>query len=94
LSHAINLLHLPNVDILDDFADIGIDRKWGRADSPTSCSWRLPLGMAGSPSVFLVAAIQHTSKIMTGPLVYALPLHHPLRLYEERELIAVSRQNN
>ncbi len=42
-----------------------------------------PLGMAGSPSVFLAAAIQRTSKIRIGPLVYVLPLHHPLRLYEE-----------
>ena len=42
-----------------------------------------PLGMAASPSVFLAAAIQRTSKIMIGPLVYVLPLHHPLRLYEE-----------
>lgn len=36
-----------------------------------------------SPSVFLAAAIQRTSKIRIGPLVYVLPLHHPLRLYEE-----------
>jgi alkanesulfonate monooxygenase SsuD/methylene tetrahydromethanopterin reductase-like flavin-dependent oxidoreductase (luciferase family) len=42
-----------------------------------------PLGMAFSPSVFLSAAIQRTSKIRLGPLVYVLPLHHPLRLYEE-----------
>ena len=42
-----------------------------------------PLGMAGSPSVFLAAAIQRTRKIRIGPLVYVLPLHHPLRLYEE-----------
>ncbi|MEP7030502.1 MAG: LLM class flavin-dependent oxidoreductase [Pseudolabrys sp.] len=42
-----------------------------------------PLGMASSPSVFLSAAIQRTSKIMLGSLVYVLPLYHPLRLYEE-----------
>lgn len=42
-----------------------------------------PLGMASSPSVFLAAAIQRTSKIKLGPLVYVLPLYHPLRLYEE-----------
>jgi alkanesulfonate monooxygenase SsuD/methylene tetrahydromethanopterin reductase-like flavin-dependent oxidoreductase (luciferase family) len=42
-----------------------------------------PLGMASSPSVFLAAAIQRTSKIRLGPLVYVLPLYHPLRLYEE-----------
>jgi alkanesulfonate monooxygenase SsuD/methylene tetrahydromethanopterin reductase-like flavin-dependent oxidoreductase (luciferase family) len=39
--------------------------------------------MASSPSVFLAAAIQRTSKIRLGPLVYVLPLYHPLRLYEE-----------
>ena len=42
-----------------------------------------PLGMASSPSVFLAAAIQRTRKIRLGPLVYVLPLYHPLRLYEE-----------
>lgn len=42
-----------------------------------------PLGIASSPSVFLAAAIQRTSKIKLGPLVYVLPLYHPLRLYEE-----------
>lgn len=42
-----------------------------------------PLGMAGSPSVFLSAAIQRTKRLRLGPLVYVLPLYHPLRLYEE-----------
>lgn len=42
-----------------------------------------PLGMAFSPSVFLSAAIQRTKTIRLGPLVYVLPLHHPLRLFEE-----------
>lgn len=42
-----------------------------------------PLGMASSPSLFLAAAIQRTSRIQLGPLVYVLPLYHPLRLYEE-----------
>ena len=42
-----------------------------------------PLGMAASPSVFLAAAMQRTTKIRLGPLVYVLPLYHPLRLYEE-----------
>jgi alkanesulfonate monooxygenase SsuD/methylene tetrahydromethanopterin reductase-like flavin-dependent oxidoreductase (luciferase family) len=42
-----------------------------------------PLGRAPSPSVFLAAAIQRTRRIRLGPLVYVLPLHHPLRLYEE-----------
>jgi alkanesulfonate monooxygenase SsuD/methylene tetrahydromethanopterin reductase-like flavin-dependent oxidoreductase (luciferase family) len=42
-----------------------------------------PLGLAPSPSVFLSAAIQRTKRLRLGPLVYVLPLHHPLRLYEE-----------
>ena len=42
-----------------------------------------PLGMGASPSVFLSAAIQRTHRIRLGPLVYVLPLYHPLRLYEE-----------
>lgn len=41
------------------------------------------LGMAPSPSVFLAAVAQRTRTIKFGPLVYVLPLHHPLRLYEE-----------
>jgi len=42
-----------------------------------------PLGMAASPSVFLAAAFARTERLRMGPLVYVLPLHHPLRLYEE-----------
>jgi alkanesulfonate monooxygenase SsuD/methylene tetrahydromethanopterin reductase-like flavin-dependent oxidoreductase (luciferase family) len=42
-----------------------------------------PLGAVPSPSVFLAAAIQRTTRIRLGPLVYVLPLHHPLRLFEE-----------
>jgi alkanesulfonate monooxygenase SsuD/methylene tetrahydromethanopterin reductase-like flavin-dependent oxidoreductase (luciferase family) len=42
-----------------------------------------PLGMAPSPSVFLSAIAQRTRRLRFGPLVYALPLHHPMRLIEE-----------
>src|SRR5215212_6292647 len=42
-----------------------------------------PLGMAPSPSVFLAAVAQRTQKLRFGPLVWAMPLHHPLRLIEE-----------
>ena len=42
-----------------------------------------PLGMAPSPSVFLAAVAQRTRQLRFGTLVYALPLHHPLRLIEE-----------
>src|SRR5262245_12059725 len=42
-----------------------------------------PLGMAPSPSVFLSAVAQRTRSLRFGPMVFALPLHHPLRLIEE-----------
>jgi alkanesulfonate monooxygenase SsuD/methylene tetrahydromethanopterin reductase-like flavin-dependent oxidoreductase (luciferase family) len=42
-----------------------------------------PLGLAGNPSVFLASAFARTKRLRIGPLVYVLPLHHPLRLYEE-----------
>ena len=42
-----------------------------------------PLGLAPSPSVFLSAVAQRTKRLRFGPLVYTLPMHHPLRLIEE-----------
>ena len=42
-----------------------------------------PLGMAPSPSIFLAAAAQATSRIRLGAMVYLLPLYIPLRLIEE-----------
>ena len=42
-----------------------------------------PLGHAPSPSVFLAAATQRTTTLRLGPLVYCLPLYHPLRLVDE-----------
>jgi alkanesulfonate monooxygenase SsuD/methylene tetrahydromethanopterin reductase-like flavin-dependent oxidoreductase (luciferase family) len=42
-----------------------------------------PLGMAPSPSVLLAAIAQRTRRLRIGPLVYLLPLYHPLRLAEE-----------
>jgi alkanesulfonate monooxygenase SsuD/methylene tetrahydromethanopterin reductase-like flavin-dependent oxidoreductase (luciferase family) len=42
-----------------------------------------PLGLAPSPSVFLAAAAVRTSRIRLCPLVYVLPLYHPVRLAEE-----------
>jgi len=42
-----------------------------------------PLGMAASPSVFLSAVAQRTKKLRFGPMIFALPLYHPLRLFEE-----------
>jgi alkanesulfonate monooxygenase SsuD/methylene tetrahydromethanopterin reductase-like flavin-dependent oxidoreductase (luciferase family) len=42
-----------------------------------------PLGLAASPSVFLAAVAQRTQRLRFGPLVYTLPMHHPLRVVEE-----------
>jgi alkanesulfonate monooxygenase SsuD/methylene tetrahydromethanopterin reductase-like flavin-dependent oxidoreductase (luciferase family) len=42
-----------------------------------------PLGMAPSPSVFLSAIAQRTKRLRFGTFVYALPIHHPLRVLEE-----------
>jgi alkanesulfonate monooxygenase SsuD/methylene tetrahydromethanopterin reductase-like flavin-dependent oxidoreductase (luciferase family) len=42
-----------------------------------------PLGLAPSPSVFLSAIAQRTSRLRFGTFVYALPVHHPLRMIEE-----------
>lgn len=42
-----------------------------------------PLGHAASPSVFLAALSQHTSRMRIGSMVHVLPLYDPLRLYEE-----------
>jgi len=46
-----------------------------------------PLGMAPSPSVLLAAVAQRTHRLRFGPLVYALPLHHPIRLIEEISML-------
>lgn len=42
-----------------------------------------PLGMAPSPSVYLAAVAQRTTRLILCPLVYTLPLYHPLRVVEE-----------
>lgn len=42
-----------------------------------------PLGMAAAPSVFLAAVAQRTKSLRFGPLIYAVPFSHPIRLAEE-----------
>ena len=42
-----------------------------------------PLNMTPSPSLFLAAAAQRTTRIRLGTLVYVLPAYNPLRLIEE-----------
>ena len=41
------------------------------------------LGMTPSPGIFLSSVAQRTTQLKFGPLVYLLPLYHPLRLLEE-----------
>jgi alkanesulfonate monooxygenase SsuD/methylene tetrahydromethanopterin reductase-like flavin-dependent oxidoreductase (luciferase family) len=42
-----------------------------------------PLGLAPSPGLFMAALSQRTRRLRFGPMVYLLPLYHPLRLIEE-----------
>jgi alkanesulfonate monooxygenase SsuD/methylene tetrahydromethanopterin reductase-like flavin-dependent oxidoreductase (luciferase family) len=42
-----------------------------------------PLCLAPNQAVYLSAVAQHTQRLLFGPLVYVLPLHHPVRLLEE-----------
>jgi alkanesulfonate monooxygenase SsuD/methylene tetrahydromethanopterin reductase-like flavin-dependent oxidoreductase (luciferase family) len=42
-----------------------------------------PLGFAPSPGIFLSAVAQRTKRLRFGPMVYLLPLYHPLRLIDE-----------
>lgn len=42
-----------------------------------------PLGHAPSPGILFAALSQRTARLNFGPLVYLLPLYHPLRLLEE-----------
>jgi len=42
-----------------------------------------PLCMAAAPSLFLAALTQRTRQLRLGPLVFLLPVYHPLRLIEE-----------
>src|SRR6185437_13179590 len=46
-----------------------------------------PLGLAPSPGLFLSAAIQRTTRMRLGPLVFILPLYDPLRLVEEISML-------
>lgn len=46
-----------------------------------------PLGMAPSPNLWLSAVARETTRIRLGPLVYLLPLYHPVRLIEEIAMI-------
>ena len=42
-----------------------------------------PLGLSPSPSVYLSAVAQRTTRLKFGPMVYVAGLYHPMRLAEE-----------
>lgn len=42
-----------------------------------------PLDLAPSPGIFLAALAQATRRLRLGPMVYILPLYHPVRLAQE-----------
>jgi alkanesulfonate monooxygenase SsuD/methylene tetrahydromethanopterin reductase-like flavin-dependent oxidoreductase (luciferase family) len=42
-----------------------------------------PLGMAAAPGIWLAAIAARTKRLRFGPLVYLLPLYHPIKLLEE-----------
>ena len=42
-----------------------------------------PLGLVGSPNLFLSAVAQRTTRLHFGALVNVLPLQHPIRIVEE-----------
>ena len=42
-----------------------------------------PLGMAPSPGIFFGSVAQRTRRLRFGPMVYLMPLYHPIRLTEE-----------
>ncbi|HEY6815571.1 MAG TPA: LLM class flavin-dependent oxidoreductase [Croceibacterium sp.] len=46
-----------------------------------------PLGLAPSPGILFAALSQRTTRLRFGPLVYLLPIYHPLRLVEEVAMI-------
>ncbi len=47
-----------------------------------------PLGMAPSPSVFLSAVAQRTTRIRFSPMAYLLPMYHPIRLSKRTYLLS------
>ncbi|HWV53392.1 LLM class flavin-dependent oxidoreductase [Pseudorhodoplanes sp.] len=42
-----------------------------------------PLGFAPSPGIFLASAAQRSKRMRLGPLLFVLPIYHPVRAYEE-----------
>jgi alkanesulfonate monooxygenase SsuD/methylene tetrahydromethanopterin reductase-like flavin-dependent oxidoreductase (luciferase family) len=46
-----------------------------------------PFAYISSPSVYLAALAQHTTALRFGPMVYQLPMHHPIRLAQDAAML-------
>jgi alkanesulfonate monooxygenase SsuD/methylene tetrahydromethanopterin reductase-like flavin-dependent oxidoreductase (luciferase family) len=46
-----------------------------------------PFAYISSPNVYLAALAQHTRSLRFGPMVYQLPMHHPIRLAQDVAMV-------
>lgn len=46
-----------------------------------------PFAYVSSPSVYLAALARETSTLRFGPMVYQLPMHHPIRLAQDSAMV-------
>src|SRR4030095_9539361 len=46
-----------------------------------------PSAAVTSPSVYLAALARETSSLRFGPMVYQLPMHHPIRLAQDAAMV-------
>jgi alkanesulfonate monooxygenase SsuD/methylene tetrahydromethanopterin reductase-like flavin-dependent oxidoreductase (luciferase family) len=46
-----------------------------------------PFAYVSSPSVYLAALARETSTLRFGPMVYQLPMHHPMRLAQDAAMV-------
>jgi len=87
-------------DHLERLSDVPLDQQYAdrmkqiaKADQAGFHCYHLaehhhsPLCTAPNQGVFLAAIAQHTQRLLFGPMVYVLPLHHPVRLLEEISMV-------
>lgn len=83
-------------DHVERLPDVSLDRQFAdrlellaQADKGGIYSYHVaehhhsPLSIGSSPGIYLTAIAARTERINFGPLVYVLPLYHPIRLVEE-----------
>lgn len=46
-----------------------------------------PFAYVSAPSVYLAALARETSRLHFGPMVYQLPMHHPIRLAQDAAMV-------